>query len=310
MGMTTAYDPDAEADRPEDVIAAALDAGANLLDTSDVYGPFTNEELVGRAIAGRRDEAFVATKCGLVERVEGTERVLANKADPEHVLASGRASARRLGVDTLDLLQLHRVDPAVPLADTWAAMAELVRSGVTRAIGMSEVTVAQLQEAHAIHPVASVQSELSLWTRRPLDEVVPWCERSGARFIAYAPLGRGYLTGTLIAGSFGAGDLRAHLPRFTAEAMAQNQALLDVVTGVAGAHDASPGQVALAWVLAQNPCITVIPGTRRRRRLRENIAAADLVLTPEELRLLQAAPQPAQPRYPRAPREGRRDEVP
>ena len=278
MGMTWAYAPEPGADTPRDVLRHALDVGATLVDTADVYGPFTNEELVGAGLGDRRGEAFLATKCGLVAQPDGR--------------------MRRLGTDHVELYQLHRVDPEVPLAETWGAMAELVADGRVGAIGLSEVTAGQLAEAHAVHPVASVQSELSLWTRDALAEVLPWCEAHDVAFIAFSPLGRGYLTGALSGRSFEEGDMRSRLPRFTPEAMAANEALLDVVRSVAAAHGATPGQVALAWVLSRSPNVVPIPGTRRRSRLDENVGAAALALTADDLARLDAAPLPDQPRYP------------
>src|SRR5207248_3480373 len=197
MGMSGAYGPgDGDDHRSTRVIRRAIDLGVNLIDTADVYGPYHNERLVGTAIAGRRDDVRVATKVGLVFEDAATFRV-ANDGRPEHVRAGIDGSLRRLGVDVVDLYQLHRVDPAVPIEETWGAMADLVDEGKVRALGLSETGVSELDRAHAVHPVASVQSELSLWTRERLDDVVPWCARNGAAFIAFAPLGRAFLTGTL-----------------------------------------------------------------------------------------------------------------
>jgi aryl-alcohol dehydrogenase-like predicted oxidoreductase len=305
MGMSWAYAPQPGQDYPRDVIHTALDLGATFVDTADVYGPFTNEELVGAALAGRRDEAFLASKCGLVAAGGDMTRISPN-GSPKHVREAAEASLRRLGVDHVDLYQLHRVDPQVPLAETWGAMAELVERGIARAIGLSEVTAEQAAEAHAVHPVASIQSELSLWTRDPLDAVLPWCEANGAAFVPFSPLGRGYLTGTLTGRTFAADDFRGNLPRFTPEAMTANEALLAVVRAVAERHSATPGQVALAWVLAQGEAVVPIPGTRRVSRLRENVAAADVTLTPGDLAELDGAPLPEQPRYAAAQSYNRR----
>jgi aryl-alcohol dehydrogenase-like predicted oxidoreductase len=305
MGMSWAYAPQPGQDDPRDVIHTALDLGATFVDTADVYGPFTNEELVGAALAGRRDEAFLASKCGLVAAGGDMTRISPN-GSPKHVREAAEASLRRLGVDHVDLYQLHRVDPQVPLAETWGAMAELVERGVARAVGLSEVTAEQAAEAHAVHPVASIQSELSLWTRDPLDAVLPWCEANGAAFVPFSPLGRGYLTGTLTGRTFAADDFRGNLPRFTPEAMTANEALLAVVRAVAERHSATPGQVALAWVLAQGEAVVPIPGTRRVSRLRENVAAADVTLTPGDLAELDGAPLPEQPRYAAAQSYNRR----
>ena len=297
MGMSWAYEPQPGQDEPAEVIGAALDVGVTFIDTADVYGPFTNEELVGAALRGRRDEAFLASKCGLVVTDPATRAIGPNGA-PEHVREAGEASVRRLGVDHVDLYQLHRVDPGVPLAETWGAMAELVGRGLARAIGLSEVTADQAAEAHAIHPVASIQSELSLWTRGPLEDgVLAWCEANGAAFVPFSPLGRGYFTGTLAGRTFDAGDFRGGLPRFTPEAMAANEALLDVVRAVAARHGATPAQAALAWVLAQGEAVVPIPGTRRLSRLRENAAAARVPLTADDLAELDAVPPTVGARY-------------
>jgi aryl-alcohol dehydrogenase-like predicted oxidoreductase len=297
MGMSWAYDP---ALRDDDAsiaaIHAALDVGATLIDTAPAYGPFTNEELVGRALAGRRDEAVLATKVGML--VDTTTFEFVKNGRPEHVLESAEASLRRLGVDVIDLFQLHRVDPQTPLEDTWGAMASLVERGWVRTLGLSEVTVEQCETAAAIHPVTSVQSEFSLWTREPMADVLPWCEANGASFIPFAPLGRGYLTGSIDADAeFEDKDFRAHNPRFAAEARAANQAIVDEVRAVAAALDATAAQVCLAWLLAQSPAVIPIPGTRRAERVRENAAAAVLVLPDDDRKRLDALPAPVGSRY-------------
>lgn len=294
MGMSWAYGPSERDDSvSREVLRRALDLGVTLIDTADVYGPFTNEELVGAGLAGRRDEAFLATKCGLVTGPDGMGR----NGTPEHVRAAIDASLRRLGTDRVDLWQLHRVDPEVPVEETWGAMAEQVSAGKALALGMSEVGVDELDAAHAIHPVSTVQSELSLWTRDPLTEVLPWCEAHGAGFLPFSPLGRGFLTGTISAGSFGETDFRARNPRFTAEAMAANASLVETVRAVADRLDATPAQVAIAWVLAQGPHVVPIPGTKKLHWLEQNAAAADLVLSPADLAELDALPAPVGARY-------------
>ena len=297
MGMSWAYDADQrDDDASVRVIHRALELGATLLDTADIYGPYTNEELVGRALEGRRDEAVLATKCGMVVE-DIAEYRLGRDGRPEHVRAAIDASLRRLRTDHVDLYQLHRVDENVPVEETWGAMAEAVAAGKARAIGMSEVGVAELERAQAVHPVASVQSELSLWTRDALAEVVPWCAAHDAAFLPFAPLGRGFLTGALAPRDFAPGDFRRNNPRFQREAMDANRALVDRVTAVAERHGATPAQVALAWVLAQGDHVIPIPGTKRRERLEENVAAGQLTLSPEDLAELDAMPAPVGSRY-------------
>jgi aryl-alcohol dehydrogenase-like predicted oxidoreductase len=297
MGMSWAYSAAGRDDaRSTEVIHRAIDLGVTLVDTADMYGPFTNEELVGRALEGRRDEVVLATKVGLVVHDVATFDIRPD-GRPEHVREGIDASLRRLRTDHVDLYQLHRVDPDVPIEETWGAMAEVVAAGKAHAIGLSEATVEQIGRAHAIHPVASVQSELSLWTRDRLDDVVPWCREHDAGFIPYAPLGRGYLTGTVTADSLDDRDFRARNPRFTPEALDANLAIVDRVRAVAERLDATPAQVALAWVLAQDERIVPIPGTTKVHRLEENAAAGRLTLTPEDLAELDAAPPAHGSRY-------------
>ena len=298
MGMSWAYDPAGRDDeRSIEVIRRALDLGVTLIDTADMYGPYTNEQLVGRALEDRREEAVLATKCGLV--VDDAETFAMHRdGRPEHVRDAIDASLGRLGTDHVDLYQLHRTDPGVPVEETWGAMAEVVAAGKARAIGMSEATVDELERAHAIHPVATLQSELSLWTPGPLEDVVPWCREHDAAFIPFAPLGRGFLTGAITsATSFGERDFRGRNPRFTAEAMDANQTIVEQVRAVAGRLGATPGQVALAWCLAQDEQIVPIPGTRRPERLEENAAAARLELSAADVAELDRLPAAAGERY-------------
>ncbi|WP_018350346.1 aldo/keto reductase [Longispora albida] len=299
MGMTWAYSTGAQA--PEEmvkVIRRAVDLGVTLIDTADVYGPFDNELLVGRALAGRRDEVTLATKAGLVlGDGPALERTMTINGRPEYVRAAVDASLQRLGTDHIDLYQLHRVDPEVPLAETWGVFAELVAAGKVRQIGLSEVTVEQAAEAHAIHPVASIQSEYSLWTRDWAD-VLAWTEANGVGFIPFSPLGRGFLTGRITTvDDLEPEDRRRLNPRFAAEALAANLALVDSVRAIANRHGALPGQVAIAWVMAQGEYVVPIPGTKRISYLEENVAAADLKLTPEDLAALDALQPPAGARY-------------
>jgi aryl-alcohol dehydrogenase-like predicted oxidoreductase len=296
VGMSAEYNTsDIDDEQSLRVLARALELGVSLFDTADVYGPFSNERLLGRAFRGRAADAVIATKVGLVQdQISGRE---SRRADPAHIRASCDASLGRLGVDAIDLYYLHRVDPAVPLEESWAAMAGLVAAGKGRALGLSEVTVAQLDQARAIHPVAAVQSELSLWTRGPLDTVVPWCGAHHATFVAYAPLGRGYLTGTVRSPDFQPDDIRSGNPRFTVRAMARNQAILAVIGKVARRHDATLAQISIAWVLAQAGHIVAIPGTKRIRYLEENCQAAAIELAAPDLADLDAVPPAAGDRY-------------
>ncbi len=296
MPMHWAYGGERTDTTSIDVVRRALDLGVTMLDTADVYGPFVNEELVGRALAGRRDEAVVATKVGLVVGAEGGYP-LRNAAHPDRIRAEVDGSLRRLGVDTIDLYYLHRVDPEVPLEESWGALAEIVAAGKARNLGLSEVTTAELDLAHAIHPVSAVQSELSLWWRDRLDDVLPWCRAHDAALVPYAPLGRGFLTGTITEATFGEDDFRSRLPRFTSEQIAANQALVDTVRSVGARHEATPAQVALAWLLALDPCVIPIPGTKRMRYLEDNAGATDLLLSETDLAELDAMPAPTAPRY-------------
>jgi aryl-alcohol dehydrogenase-like predicted oxidoreductase len=295
MGMSHGYDVGTAVESESiAVIHRALEIGVTLLDTSDVYGPHTNEELVGRALVGHRDRAVLATKCGLVP---GASFAFGRNGSPDCVRAACDASLQRLGVDHIDLYQLHRVDPETPVQETWGAFAGLVEAGKVRAIGLSEVSVEQLEACHAIHPVASVQSELSLWTRDWAADVLPWCTDHGVAFLPFSPLGRGFLTGALQSREFASDDFRRNLPRFAPQAMAENQAIVDAVAVVAARYAATSAQVALAWLLAQGPGVIPIPGTKRVARLEENAAAADLRLTAEDLAELDALPEPSGDRY-------------
>jgi aryl-alcohol dehydrogenase-like predicted oxidoreductase len=293
--MSAEYAPaEIDDERSRQVLGRAVQLGVRFFDTADVYGPFTNERLVGGALSGR-DDVLIATKAGLViDEATGHSRP---RGDPAYLRNACDASLARLGTDVIDLYYLHRVDPQVPLEESWGALADLVAAGKVRALGLSEVTAAQLDRAQTIHPVASVQSELSLWTRGPLEQIVPWCQAHGALFAAYAPLGRGYLTGSLRSAGFEPTDIRFANPRFTAEAISSNQAILAVIEGVAKRHGASLGQVAIAWTLAQGEHVLPIPGTKRLNYLEENIAAASLSLTEADLATLNAAPPPAGARY-------------
>jgi aryl-alcohol dehydrogenase-like predicted oxidoreductase len=279
------------------VIHRALELGVTFLDTSDVYGPFTNEQLVGRALAGRRDDVVVATKAGLVVE-DFANYVLGKDGRPEHIREACEASLHRLGVDAIDLFYLHRVDPDVPIEDSYGVMAELLAEGKVRALGLSEVDVPTLERAAAIHPIAALQSELSLWTRDALTDVVPWCAEHDVAFVPFAPLGRGFLTGKLpVDSSFAEGDFRRRNPRFQPEALAQNQAIVERVRDVAERVGATPAQVAIAWVLAQGEHVIPIPGTKRQSYLEENVGAVGVRLDAAALAELDGMPAPAGTRY-------------
>ena len=296
MGMSWAYGAGDELESIA-VIERALELGVTFLDTSDVYGPFTNEELVGRAIAGRRSDVVLATKAGLVVE-DRANYVLGRDGRPEHIREACEGSLTRLGVDAIDLYYLHRVDPEVPVEESYGAMAELVAEGKVRSLGLSEVDVETLERAAAIHPIAALQSELSLWTRDALAGVLPWCAEHDVAFVPFAPLGRGFLTGALpVDSTFGEGDFRRRNPRFQRETLEQNQAIVERVRSLADDVSATPAQVALAWVLAQGEHVIPIPGTKRLRYLEENVAAADVVLDAAAMARLDALPEPAGTRY-------------
>jgi aryl-alcohol dehydrogenase-like predicted oxidoreductase len=296
MGLSWAYG-NREGTDADAVINRAIDLGATLIDTADVYGPFHNERLVGHAIAGRRDEITLATKCGLV-LADAETRELRRDGTPRHVHEAIDGSLQRLGVDHVDLYYLHRPDPEVPIEESVGALAEVVQAGKAKAIGVSEVTRDELERAHATHPIAAVQSELSLWTRDPLDNgVFELCAASGIAFVPYSPLGRGFLTGRLDRAQLEDDDARRRWPRFQREAMEANQAIVDAVTRIADRHDAAPGQVALAWVLAQGEHVVPIPGTKRIPYLEENLAAVDVPLSGEDLAELDALPAAVGARY-------------
>jgi len=307
MGMTFSYDMETPRDEATSisVIHWALDLGMTLIDTADAYGPYTNEELVGRALAdGHRERAVLATKVGLltdsveVANPRGRSPGAGRDGRPEHVRKSIDGSLRRLGTDHVDLYQLHRVDPQVPLEETWGAMAETVAAGKARHIGLSEVTVAEITRAQAVHPVASVQSELSLWTRDALAGVLPYCQEQGIAFLPFAPLGRGFLTGRFASSEdLPRDDFRRGLPRFQQDALRTNLAIVEQVRGVARRAGATPAQVALAWVLAQGRHVVPIPGTKTPRYLADNAGAADIELSTAELAELDALPAPQGARY-------------
>jgi aryl-alcohol dehydrogenase-like predicted oxidoreductase len=286
MGMSEFYGATDE-DESVATIHRALELGLDFLDTADIYGQGHNEELVGRALKGRRDEAVLATKFGIVRKKDDpTYRAL--RGDPEYVRSSVRASLTRLGVDHIDLYYLHRRDPDTPIEDTVGAMAELVEAGTVRYLGLSEVDAESLRRAHAVHPITAVQSEYSLWERGIEDEVVPTARELGIGLVPYSPLGRGFLTGTVpAAGELPADDFRKYLPRFQEENADANQVIAETVQQVAAERGVTPAQVALAWVHAQGEDLVPIPGTKRRTYLEQNLAAMEVSLTADDLSRLE-----------------------
>ncbi|HJR14976.1 MAG TPA: aldo/keto reductase [Rhodanobacteraceae bacterium] len=288
MGMSEFYGghDDAESIR---VVHHALDAGLNFLDTADIYGPHTNEVLVGKAIRERRDEVFLATKFGIMRDPEDSAKRSVN-GRPDYVRAACDASLKRLGVDHIDLYYQHRVDPATPIEDTVDAMAELVRAGKVRFLGLSEPSAKTIERAHAVHPITAVQSEYSLWTRDPEDGVLQTCVQLGIGFVPYSPLGRGFLTGAIKSpDDFAPDDYRRSSPRFQGENFEKNLALVDKVRELASHKGCTPSQLALAWVLAQGEHVVPIPGTKRIGYLDENIGALDVTLDDGELAAIDAA---------------------
>ena len=286
MGMSQSYGTPDDAESVA-TIHRALDLGITFLDTADAYGPFRNEELVGRAIAGRRDEVVLATKFGNQRRPDGSRTV---NGRPEYVHEACDASLRRLGTDRIDLYYQHRVDPTVPIEETWGAMSELVHAGKVRYLGISEAAPGTVRRAHGVHPIAAGQYEYSLFSREPEDGILPLFRELGIGLVSYSPLGRGLLTGTLDASAaFGAADFRSRAPRFQGENYTRNLALTAGVTGLAEAKGVTPAQLALAWVLAQGDDIVAIPGTKRRSYLEQNAAAAGIELSCADLAALEAA---------------------
>jgi aryl-alcohol dehydrogenase-like predicted oxidoreductase len=299
MGMSEFYGPAEEA-RSIAVIHRALELGIDFLDTADMYGVGRNEELVGRALKGKRDQVVIATKFGNVRAPDG--RFLGINGRPEYVRQACEASLRRLGVETIDLYYQHRVDPNTPIEETVGAMAELVQEGKVRWLGLSEAAPETIRRAHAVHPITALQTEYSLWTRDPEDGLLELCDALGIAFVAYSPLGRGFLTGAIRSiDDLAPDDWRRSNPRFQGENFRKNLELVDAVHEMAQEKGCTPAQLALAWVLAQGRQIVPIPGTRKLDRLAENVAAVEIELTREELdRLDRIAPKgiTAGSRYP------------
>jgi aryl-alcohol dehydrogenase-like predicted oxidoreductase len=282
MGISSGLGPAAERQDGIAVIRAAVERGVTLFDTAEVYGPYVNEEVVGEALAPFRDQVAIATKFGFAIDADGRQAGVNSR--PDHIRAVADASLARLGLETIDLFYQHRVDPDVPIENVAGAVKDLIQAGKVRHFGLSEAGVATIRRAHAVQPVTALQSEYSLWWREPEAEILPTLEELGIGFVPFSPLGRGFLTGTIDQhASFDSSDIRSALPRFTPEARRANQALIDLLATVAARKDATPAQVALAWLLAQRPWIVPIPGTRSVGRLDENVRAADLELTAEDL---------------------------
>jgi aryl-alcohol dehydrogenase-like predicted oxidoreductase len=284
MGMSVNYGPTPDKQEMIALIRTAVEHGVTFFDTAEAYGPFVNEELVGEALAPLRDQVVIATKFGFdIDPKTKARRGLNSR--PEHIRQAVEASLKRLKVDMIDLLYQHRVDPDVPIEEVAGTVRELIDEGKAKYFGLSEVSAQTIRRAHAIHPVAAVQNEYSLWARDSEAEVLPTCEELGVGFVPWSPLGQGFLTGKVSTDqTFEAGDLRSWFPRFTKEAMEANQPLIDLLGRIAENKKATPAQIALAWLLAQKPFIAPIPGTRKLHRLEENIGAADIELTADDLR--------------------------
>ncbi len=288
MGMSIGYGPPGEKQAMIKVIHRAVERGVTLFDTAEIYGPFTNEKLVGEALAPFRDQVVIATKFGF--RIVDGKRQPGLDSRPEHIRDVAHASLKRLGTETIDLFYQHRVDPEVPIEDVAGAVKDLIRAGKVRHFGLSEAGVNTIRRAHAVQPVTAVQSEYSLWWREPEKELLPALESLGIGFVPFSPLGRGFLTGKIDeTTTFDASDFRNGVPRFAPEARKANKALVDALVRIAARKDVTPAQLALAWLLAQKPWIVPIPGTTKLHRLGENLAAADIELTAEDLRDIGAA---------------------
>jgi aryl-alcohol dehydrogenase-like predicted oxidoreductase len=292
MGMSFSYGPPADKKEMISLLRAAVERGVTFFDTAEVYGPFTNEELVGEALAPLRDRVVIATKFGFDTSIDprGTKGAPALNSRPEHIKEVAEASLKRLKIDVIDLFYQHRVDPDVPIEDVAGAVKGLIQEGKVKHFGLSEAGVQTIRRAHAVQPVTALQSEYSLWWRRPEEEVLPALEELGIGFVPYSPLGKGFLTGKMDENTtFDSSDFRNALPRFTPEARKANQALVDLLGIIAERKKATPAQIALAWLLAQKPWIVPIPGTTKLHRLEENLGSVAVELTPDDLREIDSA---------------------
>lgn len=288
MGLNFSYGEPLERESAIRLIRDAVRLGVTLFDTAEVYGPFTNEELVGAALAPVRDQVVIATKFGFDLSTPGPDRKLSSR--PEHIKSVAEASLKRLGTDVIDLFYQHRVDPNVPIEDVAGAVKDLIADGKVRHFGLSEASAATIRRAHAVQPVTAVQSEYSLWWREPEKEVLPTLAELGIGFVPYSPLGKGFLTGSITAETrFVAGDFRNIVPRFSQESRAANQGLVAALGKIADGKGLTKAQIALAWLLAQAPWIVPIPGTKKLNRLDENLASVDITLSPEDLRHIETA---------------------
>jgi aryl-alcohol dehydrogenase-like predicted oxidoreductase len=291
MGMSQSYGPAPDKQELIALIRAAIERGVTFFDTAQVYGPFTNEELVGEALAPFRDQVVIGTKFGHDFGPNGDQRGLNSlNSRPAYIKQMVEGSLKRLKVETIDLFYQHRVDPDVPIEEVAGAVKDLIQQGKVKHFGLSEAAAQTIRRAHAVQPVTAVQSEYSLWWRRPEEEVLPTLEELGIGFVSYSPLGKGFLTGKIDENmSFASGDIRSRIPRFSPEARKANQALVDLLSSIAQRKNATPAQIALAWLLAQKPWIVPIPGTRRLERVEENIGAVAVELTADDLRDIESA---------------------
>jgi aryl-alcohol dehydrogenase-like predicted oxidoreductase len=290
MGMSFSYGPPKDKQEMISVLRAAVERGVTFFDTAEVYGPFTNEELVGEALAPFRQQVVIATKFGFDLHPDGRPGWAGLNSRPEHIKQAVEGSLKRLKVETIDLLYQHRVDPDVPIEDVAGAVKELIQHGKVKHLGLSEAGVQTIRRAHAVQPVTALQSEYSLWWRRPEAEVIPTLEELGIGLVPYSPLGKGFLTGKIDENAtFDSSDFRSTLPRFTPEALKANQALVDLLGKIGERKKATPAQIALAWLLVQKPWIVPIPGTTKLHRLDENIGAASVELSPDDLSEIESA---------------------